>query len=44
MRKKFPTLKRSSASKPPRKQSADSLRRGRVVYDAELSLLELIRR
>ena len=41
MRKKFPTLKRSSASKSPRKQSADSLRRGRVVYDAELSQVAL---
>lgn len=39
--KKFPTLKRSSASKSPRKQSADSLRRGRVVYDAELSQVAL---
>ena len=41
MRKKFPTLKRSSASKSPRKQFADSLRRGRVVYDAELSQVAL---
>lgn len=41
MRKKFPTLKRSNASKSPRKQSADSLRRGKVVYDAELSQVAL---